>query len=131
MMVKKGLFSVVLLSLFLVSCSNSSVTVENNIQPAIDIKGDESHNHIYGNEWSYDENYHYHECECHAKKNVELHKWDNGKITKEATDEENGNITYTCTVCGKTKNEVIPKTSSIQNGGEYKDDGEDWGESHK
>ena len=37
------------------------------------------------------------------------HKWDNGVVTKEATEEEEGVKTYTCTVCGKTKTEVIPK----------------------
>lgn len=30
------------------------------------------------------------------------HKWDEGKVTKEATKEAKGDMTYTCTVCGKT-----------------------------
>ncbi|MCD8381009.1 MAG: CAP domain-containing protein, partial [Lachnospiraceae bacterium] len=36
------------------------------------------------------------------------HTWDDGVITKEATEEENGVRTYTCTVCGETKTETIP-----------------------
>ena len=35
------------------------------------------------------------------------HKWDNGKITKQPTETENGIKTYTCTVCGNTKTESI------------------------
>ena len=33
----------------------------------------------------------------------ESHKWDDGKVTKEATCTEAGEKTYTCTVCGATK----------------------------
>ncbi len=35
--------------------------------------------------------------------------WDNGVVTKEPTTSETGIKTYTCTVCGKTKTEIIPK----------------------
>lgn len=38
------------------------------------------------------------------------HKWDNGTVTKEATHTEEGTTTYTCTVCGETRSEAIPKT---------------------
>ena len=37
------------------------------------------------------------------------HKWDAGKVTKEATETAEGVKTYTCSVCGKTKTEAIPK----------------------
>lgn len=37
------------------------------------------------------------------------HNWDNGKVTKEATKTAEGIKTYTCTVCGKTKTQSIPK----------------------
>ena len=37
------------------------------------------------------------------------HSWDSGVVTKEATEREEGEKTYTCTVCGGTKTEVIPK----------------------
>ena len=37
------------------------------------------------------------------------HKWDGGKVTKEATTKEAGVKTYTCTVCEETKTEVIDK----------------------
>ena len=38
------------------------------------------------------------------------HTWDNGKVTTEATCEHTGVRTYTCTVCGETKEEETPKT---------------------
>ena len=37
------------------------------------------------------------------------HKWDAGTVTKEPTETTEGEKTYTCTVCGKTNTEVIPK----------------------
>ena len=37
------------------------------------------------------------------------HVWDNGKVTKEPTETETGIKTYTCTRCGETKTETIPK----------------------
>ena len=37
------------------------------------------------------------------------HKWDSGKVTKPATELEKGIRTFTCTVCGTTKEEEIPQ----------------------
>lgn len=42
------------------------------------------------------------------------HSWDSGVVTKEATTEEEGTKTYTCTVCGETKTETIPKLEEIK-----------------
>lgn len=39
------------------------------------------------------------------------HTWDNGVITKEVTETEEGVKTYTCKTCGETKTEKIPVTS--------------------
>lgn len=36
------------------------------------------------------------------------HAWDEGKVTKEATEDAAGEKTFTCTVCGETKTEEIP-----------------------
>ena len=38
-----------------------------------------------------------------------VHIWDEGKVTKEPTEEEEGVKTFTCTVCGETKTEAIDK----------------------
>ena len=37
------------------------------------------------------------------------HSWDSGKVTKPATETETGVKTFTCTRCGETKTEIIPK----------------------
>ena len=39
------------------------------------------------------------------------HKWDEGKVTKPATETETGVKTFTCTRCSETKTEVIPALS--------------------
>lgn len=47
------------------------------------------------------------------------HTWDNGTVTTEPTETTPGVRTYTCTVCGQTKSEIIPATggSSVCPGG--------------
>lgn len=37
------------------------------------------------------------------------HKWDEGKVTTEASASEEGEKTFTCTVCGETKTEFVEK----------------------
>ena len=43
--------------------------------------------------------------------NRHVHTWDSGKITTQPTATSPGIKTYTCTSCGATKTEVIPKLS--------------------
>ena len=65
--------------------------------------------HKYKEEWVKGTNTHYHECErCHERNDEESHTWDNGVVTKEATTKEEGKKTYTCSICGETKEEIIP-----------------------
>jgi len=45
------------------------------------------------------------------------HEWDNGVVTVPATYEATGLKVVTCTVCGETKEEVIPKKTSGGGGG--------------
>ena len=40
------------------------------------------------------------------------HKWDSGKVTTEPTETTPGVRTFTCTVCGEVKTEVIPATDA-------------------
>ena len=42
------------------------------------------------------------------------HRWDEGTVTKEATTEEEGEMTYTCTVCQATRTAVIPKITGYR-----------------
>ena len=39
------------------------------------------------------------------------HKWDSGVTTVSATCSKEGKIVYHCTICGKTKEETVPKTA--------------------
>lgn len=40
------------------------------------------------------------------------HSWDNGVVTVEPTADHEGVKTYTCSVCGETKTESIPRIAS-------------------
>ena len=40
------------------------------------------------------------------------HTWDAGKVTKQPTTSAEGVKTYTCTICGATKTEAIPKLAA-------------------
>ena len=61
------------------------------------------HSHKYSSEWKYDETGHWHECSCEVKSLITPHKWDDGEVKLEATEESTGIKLYTCIECGKTK----------------------------
>ena len=56
------------------------------------------------------------ECDCGYTERSEVaatgHKWDEGKITKEAAADTDGRKTFTCTVCKATKVETIAAGTS-------------------
>lgn len=49
-----------------------------------------------------------------------VHKWNDGVVTKASTCKEEGNKTYTCTVCGETRTQAVPVLNEhnfeVQNG---------------
>ena len=65
--------------------------------------------HSYLTDFVFDETNHWEECACGEKADSAEHTWDNGVVTKEATVDEEGTKTYTCTYCSHTKTESIPK----------------------
>ena len=72
--------------------------------------------HSWATAWSKDETYHWHVCQregCDAVNEKAAHSWNNGEVTTSATGTQNGVKTYTCTVCGQTKTEVIPSTNTV------------------
>ena len=81
----------------------------------------QEHDHIWSSKWTTDKNAHWHECtyefsDCDITDNTKkagygIHTFDEGKVTKAATCKEAGEKVYTCTVCGATKKEVLPKTT--------------------
>ena len=59
--------------------------------------------------WNKDEKSHWKVCACGLKGDEAEHAWDQGKVTTEATQKNEGVKTYTCQDCGMTKTEKIAK----------------------
>ena len=71
------------------------------------------HEHTYSEEWSSDENYHWHSATCRHKEETAdkaEHDWDDGEEISQPTCTEPGEIVYRCTVCGAVKTEVLEAT---------------------
>ena len=71
---------------------------------------EEDHTHTYAEEWSFDDEGHWHTATCaHTSKKSDYgkHKWDKGTVIEEPTEKREGLMSYACTVCGKTKEEAI------------------------
>ena len=69
------------------------------------------HTHTFGEKWTYDETHHWHCATCEHTEEVSdkgAHSWDDGEISVAATHMVDGVKTYTCTVCGATRTEIIP-----------------------
>ena len=66
------------------------------------------HRHTFG-PWAVDSEIHRRACSECGEMESGSHEWDEGVVTKEATETEDGTKTYTCTACGKTKNIVMSK----------------------
>lgn len=66
--------------------------------------------HTWG-EWSkVDDTNHKRTCSVCQEAETAAHTWNGGEITTEPTTTTEGVKTYTCTACGDTKTEVVPKT---------------------
>lgn len=77
---------------------------------------EEPHTHVYSNDWTYDEDYHWHEPTCADTTTVSnkvSHEWDAGEITQSASETSVGVKTFTCIICGKTRTEDIPMLEHI------------------
>ncbi len=81
------------------------------------------HTHNYGN-WKDDSNGETHSksCAC-GEKEIEAHQYNAGVVTKEPTEQAEGNRRYTCEVCGAVKDEKIARLQHTHNYGNWKDDG--------
>lgn len=87
-----------------------------------------AHTHTYSEDWSKDETYHWHAATCGHTSEVDgkaEHTWNDGEITTPATSNKNGTKTYTCTVCGATKEEnvvYVPHTHTFSENWSKDDD---------
>ena len=69
------------------------------------------HTHVYSEEWTYSEYYHWHDAICGHEgisEGLEPHTFDEGVVTVEPTVEHNGEKVYTC-FCGYSYTETIPQ----------------------
>lgn len=62
--------------------------------------------HSFSAEWSSDSTFHWHASTCGHTDEIsdhETHRWDDGVVTKQPTNTTEGEKTYTCEVCKRTK----------------------------
>jgi len=68
--------------------------------------------HEYGSWSSAGDSTHKRTCSICGGTDTADHAWNSGKITKEPNCLNTGIRTYTCTACGATREEVVPKTET-------------------
>ena len=81
-----------------------------------------NHNHSYSKTWVVTDTEHWRAANCGHEliSSKGTHEWDSGKTTKSATEEEEGEFTYTCGVCKTTKKDIIPRVNHVHKyGGDY------------
>ncbi len=72
--------------------------------------------HRFSNKWTSDNTHHWHASTCgHTREtsDKETHHWDAGVVTKQPTETTEGEKTYTCDVCQKTKVDSIGKLDHV------------------
>ena len=67
------------------------------------------HSHNFNEQWLSNETSHWQECECGEKGEVKDHTWNEGIVILEPTIESFGKKLFSCTICGKNKEEAIEK----------------------
>lgn len=71
------------------------------------------HTHIFGEKWNTDETSHWKECECGEKSEETAHTYGDWRVTKEATEAEEGAKERACEVCGYKQTEALPKIAPV------------------
>lgn len=93
--------------------SHSDVPIHSDVSSHSDVP-----THQFAKTWSTDENYHWHACTIagHSDtKDKAAHAWNAGVVTTPADYGKDGEKTFTCTVCGKTKVETLPALQAQTN----------------
>ena len=68
--------------------------------------------HDWSADFSSDNEYHWKTCsKCNELKDKSVHNWGQGVITTQPTATTDGVKTFTCSACGKTKTQSVPKNS--------------------
>ena len=91
--------------------SSSSEVSSSEVSSSVAPSSSSAHEHTFSSDWSKDATYHWHAATCEHTDQVSgkaEHTWNSGEVTTPATETTEGVKTYTCTVCGQTKTEVLP-----------------------
>lgn len=112
--------ALVLATLALTGCGGGGGDKPSSTKPEPGNSSSDVPTHQFEKTWSTDENYHWHACTIagHSDtKDKAAHTWDAGVVTTPADYGKEGEKTFSCTVCGKTKVEKLPalqvQTNSI------------------
>lgn len=82
----------------------------------------EKHEHTFSKEWTSDAIAHWHAATCEHKTEISgiaAHTFGEWKVTKEATESEEGEKERTCSVCKYVEKEIIAKTEHTHIFGEW------------
>ena len=81
------------------------------------------HTHdVHDEAWKYDETDHWQECSCGEKLNVANHAYGEWRVTKPATETEEGSKARDCTVCDYVQTETIPMLKHEHSYGDWQKD---------
>ena len=88
------------------------------------------HEHsIHDETWKYNDTEHWQECSCGEKLNVANHAYGEWRVTKPATETEEGSKARDCTVCDYVQTETIPMLKHEHSYGDWqKDETQHWKE---
>lgn len=79
-----------------------------------------AHKHSYQDDaWIMNEKYHWVQCQCGKKRDIEAHEWNKGKVLKKMTKKQEGKIQYRCTICDKTVDRTLAKIGTQFTSGAY------------
>ena len=82
-----------------------------------------TNDHAYGSWSQTDSGKHSHTCGVCGKVETASHTWNGGTVIKKATCQETGSQKLTCTGCGATTTETVPKTAHAYGDAVFVDDG--------
>ena len=94
----------------------------------------EVHEHTFAEEWKTDENFHWKECVCDAKKDFEEHTYDIWKVVQKPTASKEGTSKRECKICSfeETKQIIpIPEGFVLISAGTFKMGSKDGYDSNK
>ena len=88
------------------------------------------HTHdVHDETWKYNDTKHWQECSCGEKLNVANHAYGEWRVTKPATETEEGSKARDCTVCDYVQTETIPMLEHEHSYGDWqKDETQHWKE---